>query len=162
MRSVSEDPVPATVYFLALPTLALLAGWVTGQEARQAPWKYFFSLLVFATCIPGIFSVSLSVYLFLFQRGGSIFNVNLVTQVLPVLSMILTLAIIRQRVSFAYVPGFHKLSSLMLMLGAIFFLMYLLDRARIIVFVNMPVQYLLLVVAGALLVIHYGFRQLTR
>lgn len=162
MRSVSDDPLPATFYFLALPSLALLTNWIAGKEAYRAPWKYFYSLLVYAACIPGIFAACLSVYLFLFQHGGSIFNVNLITQVLPILSMILTLSVIRQRVSFAYVPGFSKLSSLMLGLSVIFFLMYLLDRTRIIAFVYMPVQYLLLIVIGSLIVLHYTFRQLVR
>ncbi len=162
IRSVSDDPLPATFYFLALPSLALLTNWIAGKEARQSPWKYFYSLLVYATCIPGIFAACLSVYLFLFQGGGSIFNVNLITQVLPILSMILTLSVIRQRVSFAYVPGFGKLSSLMLGLSVIFFLMYLLDRTRIIAFVYMPVQYLLLIIVGSLIVLHYTFRQLVR
>ncbi len=162
IRAINDDPMPAVAYFLAMPLLATIAGWISGTEAHRAPWKYFFALLVFAVCIPGIFSVSLSVYLFLFQGGGNIFNLNLITQVLPLLSMILTLSIIRQRVAFAYIPGFHKLSSLMLALGAIFFLMYLLDRTRIVAFVHMPVQYLLLVVGAALLVIHYSFRQLVR
>ncbi len=162
IRSVGDDPVPATLYFLMLPTLALLTNWIAGKQAFQAPWKYFYALLVYAACIPGIFAACLSVYLFLFQRGGSIFNVNLIAQVLPILSMVLTLAVIRQRVSFAYVPGFSKLSSLMLGLSVIFFLMYLLDRTRIIAFVYMPVQYLLLIVIGSLLVLHYTFRQLIR
>jgi hypothetical protein len=162
LRAIAEDPLPATVYFLALPLLALLAGWITGKEAPLSPWKYFFSLLVYAACIPGIFSACLSVYLFLFQRGGSIFNVNLVTQVVPILSMILTLSIIRRHIPFSAIPGFGRLSGLMLGLGVIFFLMYLLDRTRIIAFVYLPVQYLLLIVLACLVVLHYSFRQLVR
>ncbi len=162
IRSISQDPIPATLYFLALPILAALAGWISGNNGSQAPWKYFFALLVYAACIPGIFSLALSVYLFLFQRGGNIFNVHLITQVLPALSMILTLALIRQRVSFAYIPGFSRLSSLMLALGTIFFLMYLLDRTHLIAFVHMPVQYLLLIVIGSLWFLHYTVRRMVR
>ncbi|MCS6930156.1 MAG: hypothetical protein NZM43_11775 [Saprospiraceae bacterium] len=162
MRAVSDDPVPATLYFFALPTLALLTNWVTGKAAYAAPWKYFYALLVYAACIPGIFATCLSIYLFLFQPGGNIFNLNLITQVLPILSMILTLAIIRQHIAFTWIPGFRKLSNLILSLSVIFLLMYLLDRMRLVAFVYMPVQYLLLIVVGALLLLNYSFRQLLR
>jgi hypothetical protein len=38
--------------------------------------------------------------------------------------------------------------------------MYLLDRTHLIAFVRVPVQYLLLIVVGMLLVLRYGFRQM--
>lgn len=157
---LGEHPLAIVGYFLLIPLIALLAGWMGRGEGHQSPWKYLYSLLVYAACIPGIFSVALSVYLFLFQRGGNILNTNLLTQVVPVVSMILTLSIVRRNVLFENVPGFGKLSSLMMTIGAVFTLMYLLDRTHIIAFVRVPVQYLILIVVGLLLVFRYGFRQL--
>ena len=153
-------PLAIVGFFLVIPLIALLAGWMGRGEGHLSPWKYLYSLLVYAVCIPGIFSVTLSIYLFLFERGGSILNVNILTQVIPVLSMILTLGIIRRNIIFESVPGFDKLSSLMMTIGAVFVLMYLLDRTHLIAFVQVPVQYLLLIVIGLLLVFRYGFRQL--
>ena len=85
---------------------------------------------------------------------------NLLTQVLPIVSMIATLAIIRRNAPFEYIPGFGKLSSLMMMIAAVFVLMYFLDRLHLIAWVNVPVQYLLLIVAGLLLAFRFGLKQL--
>lgn len=157
---LGEHPLIIAGYFLVIPLIALLAGMAGRSEGHQAPWKYLYAILVFAVSIPGIFAIALSVYLFLFERGGSILNTNLLTQVMPVLSMVLTLGLIRRNVAFEHIPGFGKLSSLMLTIGAVFVLMYLLDRTHLIAFVRVPVQYLILIVVGLLLVFRYGFRQL--
>jgi hypothetical protein len=155
---ISANPTEITLFFLAVPVTALVAGWISKGEGHQAPWSYLYSALIFAACIPGIFAVTLSVYFFLFERG-SIKNVNMLTQVLPVLSMLLTLGIVRRNVPYAHIPGFDRISSLMFMIGAIIMLMYLLDRTRIFAFVHLPVQYLLLIVVGLLLVVRYGLKQ---
>lgn len=159
---LGQNPLPLVAYFLLMPILAFMAGWMGRGEGHQSPWKYLYTFLVYAVCIPGIFSAALSVYLFLFERGGSILNINLLTQVVPVLSMFLTLGIIRRNVLFDYIPGFGKLSSLMMTIGAVFLLMYLLDRTHLVAFVRVPVQYLLVIVVGALLVLRFSFRQLIR
>lgn len=157
---LGEHPQAIVGYFLVLPLIALLAGWMSRGDGNQSPWKYLHALVIYAVCIPGIFSIALSVYLFLFEHGGSILNTNMLTQVAPVLSMVLTLGIIRRNARFEQIPGFDKLSSLMMTIGAVFVLMYLLDRTHLIAFVRVPVQYLLLIVVGLLLVFRYGFRQL--
>lgn len=157
---LGAHPLTVVGFFLLIPLIALLAGWMGRGEGHLSPWRYLYSLLVYAVCIPGIFSITLSVYLFLFERGGSIMNLNLLTQVAPALSMILTLGIIRQNTPFESIPGFGKLSSLMMTIGAVFVLMYLLDRTHLIAFVRVPVQYLVLIVVGLLVVLRFGFKQL--
>lgn len=157
---LGAHPLTVVGFFLLIPLIALLAGWIGRGEGHLSPWRYLYSLLVYAVCIPGIFSITLSVYLFLFERGGSIMNLNLLTQVAPALSMILTLGIIRRNTPFESIPGFGKLSSLMMTIGAVFVLMYLLDRTHLIAFVSVPVQYLVLIVVGLLVVLRFGFKQL--
>lgn len=157
---LGAHPLTVVGFFLLIPLIALLAGWMGRGEGHLSPWRYLYSLLVYAVCIPGIFSITLSVYLFLFERGGSIMNLNLLTQVAPALSMILTLGIIRRNTPFESIPGFGKLSSLMMTIGAVFVLMYLLDRTHLIAFVRVPVQYLVLIVVGLLVVLRFGFKQL--
>jgi hypothetical protein len=50
----------------------------------------------------------------------------------------------------------------MMVIGAVFVLMYLLDRTHLIAFVRVPVGYLVLIVVGALLAIRFGLRRLMR
>lgn len=148
---LSANPAVVMAFFLGIPFTALLAGILGKGEGHLSPWKYLYAVLIYLVCVPGIFAAALAVYLFLFERGGSIFNVNLLTQALPIASMILTLGIIRRNAPFAHIPGFDKLSNLMLMIASVFVLMYFLDRLHLVAWVNVPVQYLVLIVAGLLL-----------
>lgn len=156
---LGENPLVLLAYFIIIPLTALLAGILGRGEGHESPWKYLYSALIYGVCIPGIFAVALSVYFFLFERG-SIMDANVLIQVLPIVSMVLTLALIRNNTSFDTIPGFEKISSLMMMIGAVIVLMYLLDRTHIIAFAYIPVQYLILIVVGLLLVFRYGFKQL--
>jgi hypothetical protein len=156
---LSANPAVLLMFFLGIPFTALLAGIMGKGEGHLRPWKYLYAALIYLVCVPGIFAAALAVYLFLFERGGSVFNVNLLTQVLPIASMVLTLGIIRRNVAFAEVPGFDKLSSLMLMIVSVFVLMFSLDRLHLVAWVNVPVQYLLLIVAALLVGFRYALKR---
>jgi hypothetical protein len=130
-------------------------------EGHLSPWKYLYAAIVYLVCVPGIFAAALAVYLFLFEQGGSIFNVNLLTQALPVAAMLVTLNVIRRNVEFGYIPGFGKLTDLMMTIFTMFLLMYLLNRLRLVAWVYIPVQWLVLIVAGILLVVRFGLKRLT-
>lgn len=158
IQSISDNPTPLLLYFIAIPLLALLNSWISRDEGHRSPWSYVYAALLFAVCIPGIFSVALSVYNFLFERGR-LLDANILVQVLPVLAMVLTIVIIKGRVSIDAIPGFDRISSLMWMIAAAFGFMYLLDRTRIIAFVYIPVQYLLLIVVGLVLVFRFSMRR---
>lgn len=155
---LSANPAVVLAFFIGIPFTALLAGIFGKGEGHLSPWKYLYSALIYLVCVPGIFAAALAVYLFLFQRGGNIFNVNLLTQVLPIASMILTLGIIRRNAPFNYIPGFERLSGLMMMIFATFLLMYFIDRLHLIAWVSVPVQYLLLIVAGLLLAFRFALK----
>lgn len=156
---LGEHPTYITLYFLAMPVVAFAFNWISGEEGHRAPWVYIYSGLVFATCVPGVLSVGLSVYFFLFERG-SIMNTNILTQVLPILSMVLTISIIRRNVALEYIPGSEKISSLMLLIGATFVLMYILDRTRIFMFVTMSIYQFLLILVVLLLGIRWAARRI--
>ncbi len=156
---LDANPFVVLALFIGIPLCALLANFMGRGEGHLPPWNYFYAVLVFAVCIPGIFAVALAIYMFLFERGGSIYNVNLLTQVLPIVSMIVTLGIVRRNAPFEYIPGFGKLSSLMMMIAAIFVLMYFLDRIHLIAWVNVPVHYLILIVVGLLLIFRIGLKK---
>ncbi len=157
---LSANPFVVLALFLGIPLTALLANFMGRGEGHLSPWKYLYAVLIYAVCIPGIFVAALAIYMFLFERGSSIFNVNLLTQALPVLSMFVTLAIVRRNAPFDYIPGFGKLSSLMLLIAAVFVLMYFLDRIHLVAWVNVPVHYLVLIVVGLLLTFRFGLKRL--
>lgn len=157
--AVGDNPLPAAGYFLTVPLTAVVAGWLGRGEGAQTPWKYLYTVIVYAVCIPGIFALALGVYQFMFGRRD-ILNADVLSQLLPVASMIITLVIVRRNTTFDAIPGFDRLSGLMMMLAAIFLVMYLMDRMHLIAFVHLPVQVLLLVVLGAVIVFRLALGRL--
>lgn len=158
---LSANPLVVAAYFSLLLITAILAGIMGRGEGHLSPWKYLYAAIVYLVCVPGIFAAALAVYLFLFEPGGSIFNVNLLTQALPVAAMLVTLNVIRRNVEFGYIPGFGKLTDLMMTIFTMFLLMYLLNRLHLVAWVYIPVQWLILIVVGMLLVVRFGLKRLT-
>ena len=111
-----EDPTNAVFilsFFLIIPVTALILGWVAKGEGHLNPWRHIYAGLIYLVSIPGIFAITLNVYLFLFERM-SVMNMNVYTQLLPVFSMVATLIIVRNNVDLGWIPGFNKLSGLLI------------------------------------------------
>jgi len=85
---------------------------------------------------------------------------NLFTQVLPVMVMVLTLWLIKRNVPFEYIPGFNKISGLIMVMMAIIAVMWLLDRTRIFAVTFLPFQYVVLMLVGLLVVARLGLKKL--
>jgi hypothetical protein len=111
--------------------------------------------------LPGIFAVFLNVYLFLFERQ-SVMNMNLFTQVFPVITMFITFFIIRKNVDLSLVPGFDRLSGLVLMVAVLIGLMWVLDSTKILAITFIPFQYALLIIVGALVVLRFGWSKMAK
>jgi hypothetical protein len=158
---IGDNPSPVLYYFIGLPLIATLIGLFGRGEGSISPWKYVYSVLIFGICIPGIFSVAMSIYMFLFERG-SIMNADMFTQILPVASMFLTLGIVSRNVSFVQIPGFDRISSLMTMIATVIVFMWFLDKTRIVAFSYIPIQTLLLILVGMVLLFRFGLKQLFR
>ena len=159
LNLLANSPEIMLFYFIALPLTAFLAGIFGRNEGHISPWKYLYSGIVYLAVIPGIFTVVLNVYLFLFERQ-SIFNAHLYTQIFPILCMILTLYLVNRNVSFSDIPGFGKLSGLMMMLLAIIAVMWICDKTQIIAIAFMPFQYVLLIFLAILLIFRFGWSKI--
>ena len=155
---LGEHPEYVIFYFTIIPIMAFLAGILGRGEGHLSPWKYLYSSLIYFVCVPGIFSITLSIYNFLFERR-SIMDADVLVQILPVLSMVVTLLIIRRNVNLDYIPGFDKLSGLITIITAAFFIMWFIDRTRIWVISFLPFQYVILIFVGLLIIIRYGWRK---
>ncbi len=156
---IGENPSYILFYFCIIPFAAILAGILGKGEGHIAPWKFLYSMLVYMICVPGIFAVTLSVYVFLFEKR-SIFETDIYMQILPVISMIATLLIIRKNVDLDHIPGFGKLSGLVMVIFAALAIMWFIDRTRIWVISYLPFSYLLLIFVVLLIVIRFGWSRL--
>ncbi|PSR11072.1 MAG: hypothetical protein DA408_19240 [Bacteroidetes bacterium] len=159
--AASAQPVYIVFFFLMIPFTALFTGWLAKGEGEDSPWKYLYSALLYLVCVPGIFAISLGIYLFLFERR-SIFDMKILMEVLPVLSMIATMVIVRKNVDVNQVPGFDKLSGLVMMISAALAIMWFIDRTHIIIFSSMPIMYLLLIFIVLMVVIRFGWSRLVK
>ena len=158
---LSENPFYIISFFVGIPLTAFIAGLFGKGEGHISPWKYLYSVLIYLVSVPGIFSFTLNVYLFLFERR-SVFEADIYTQVLPIFSMIVTLLLIRNNVSLDRIPGFDKLSGLIFMILATIILMWFVDKTRIYVFSYLKFQNLLLIFVGLLLVFRLGWSKLVK
>jgi hypothetical protein len=156
---ISTHPTATVGFFLLVPLIAFLTGLIVRGQGHQAPWKYMYTLLLYLACIPGIFAISLNIYLFLFERQ-SVLNMNLITQVLPFISMVTTLLIVRRDVDLDYIPGFDKLSGLIVIIGAALVIMWIVDRTRLLIFSYMRIEIVLLALVGLLIALRLGWRKI--
>ena len=158
--ALSGHPTFLILLLLAVPTVAFLVNVVSGKTADEIwKWRYVYATLVYLACIPGVFAITLSIYLFLFERQ-SIWNINLVLQVLPILTMVGTLMLIRRKIPFNYIPGFGKLSGFLTLIAAIMGIMWVVDRTRIYAIAYIPFSYIIIGFVALLLIIRFAWSRI--
>jgi hypothetical protein len=152
----ATQPLWISGFLAALPLLALLLGLLHVRGAgNDAPWKYFYSTLVYLACVPGMLGAVLVLYLLLFARE-SLLDVSLLATFGPLASMGLTLALAGRNVEFRPLPGFGRLSGLMTMLGMTFAVLFLLSRTRLFFFFGGSVATLFVLGAFVFALIKWG------
>ena len=158
---IGENPSWVIIYFSLIPLTAILAGYFGRGEGHLTPWRQLYSVLIYLVSIPGIFAITLSIYFFLFERR-SILATDVYNQILPVVSMIGTLLLIKQNVDMDRIPGFGKITGLMLMIFSALAIMWALDRTfiHIVAFTYMPFYYVIIIFFALLLAIRYGWSKM--
>lgn len=158
-QSASDNPTWLVVFFLLMPILAFLVGEIATGSKDVKFWSYVYAGLVYLVCIPGVFAVMLNVYLFLFERQ-SVWTMNLVTQVLPILSMIITLMLIKRKIPFDLIPGFGKISGFLTLIAATMGIMWFIDRTHIYAITFIPFQYIAIGFLVLLVVIRFSWSKI--
>lgn len=156
---LNQNPAIIIFFFLAVPLSALL-GLIFGKgEGHESPWKYFYCAIVYFACVPGIFAITLNLYQFLFERMP-VSEMNIFTQILPLISMVLTLYLVKKNVSLDQIPGFGKLSALFVIIIVVLAVMWGLDRTRIIAFTGFPFYYVILMLVAFFVIIRFAMKKL--
>ncbi len=158
---VGQNPNYVLIYFVGLPILAGITGLLGDDKCDQSPWKEIYMIIIYGVMIPGIFALFFNLYLFLFERH-SILNFDILIQILPIISMVTTLFVVRRYVSFDKIPGFDKISGLIMIISSIILLLWFADKFRIIAFTYMPFHYLIFIFIGLLTAINWGVKKLIR
>src|SRR2546430_10600039 len=81
---LAAEPLAVGLYLLALPILAFGLGFAHERgKGNDGPWKYFYAVLVYATCIPGMFAAVITLYLMLFVQTN-LLDVNALVTIAPI------------------------------------------------------------------------------
>ncbi len=158
---LAQNPALIIAYFTFVPLIAVLTAVWSGDKGHLAPSNIIYATLIYLVTVPGIFAITLSIYFFLFERR-SILDTDVYTQILPVLSMVLTIFIIKRSVSLDKIPGFERLSGLIILITAMLSIMWFMDRLRLIAFTYVPFQYIIIGFFVVLLAIRIGWRRLAK
>ena len=162
IQAIDSHPVLLTATFVALPLLTWACGRLHGKGGGGvAPWKYIYSVLVYAACVPGLFAAVLTAYTLFFTREN-LLDASLLVYFLPVVSMLVTLVRIRKNVPFDEVPGFDRLSGLMVMIGLSFAIALAIDKTRIWVWFGGSIAMLFMLALGVFALLKWGCYTLFR
>ncbi|MHB8834284.1 MAG: hypothetical protein ACYC9Y_01005 [Candidatus Methylomirabilia bacterium] len=157
-----QHPLVLVVAFLAPPLAAWLLGLMHPRgQGGAAPWKYFSAVLVYLACVPGMFAGVITAYMLFFSREN-LLDANLLVSFLPILSMVATLVFIRKNVTFDQVPGFDRLSGLMVMVGCSFAIALAIQKTNIWVFFGGSLEKLFILAAGVFALLKWGTYMLFR
>src|SRR5436309_5209613 len=134
IHQADQHPVALAAALSALPLFAWVVGWFHDRGRGGAgPWKYLYAVLVYLACVPGMFAGVLTAYTLFFSREN-LLDTNPLVYFLPIVSMIVALVLIRQNISFDEVPGFDRLSGLMVMVGCSFAIALAIQKTKIWIF----------------------------
>jgi len=155
--AVNSNPYYIVFYFLAIPFAAFLGNIFAKGEGHQNPWCVFYASLIYMVAIPGIFSLILNIYHMLFENI-SIYDANIFSQILPIISMAVTFILIKQNVDFDQIPGFGKLTGFISTVTAVMLIMFILNKMHLIAFTYVKFHYIILMLVGLFILIRYGTR----
>jgi hypothetical protein len=127
----------------------------TKGDGGRSPWRYFYALLVYLACIPGIFASVLTGYA-LFFHNENLLDVNILVYLLPIATMTATLYLIRNNVEFDRIPGFDRLSGLMIMIAVSFAMALALQKTRIWIFFGSSIVTLFALALGLFALLKWG------
>ncbi len=97
-------------FFLIIPLASWIIGFTHGKGGgSRSPWKFIYAFLVYCICIPGIFATVVTTYSFFFHKQN-LLDLNMLITFAPILSMAITLGIIRHNADFSQLPGGDRLS----------------------------------------------------
>ena len=117
--------------FVMPPLLAFLLRFLHGREnGKDAPWRFCYTLLVYWASVPGVL-VAVVVGYMLFFSSENLLDQNVLLYILPPVSMVVTLVLIRKNVSFDDVPGFDRLSGLIAVIAVAFVLVLAIHKTRL-------------------------------
>ena len=111
LDSISEHYFILTFLYLSVPVITMFLNKGFEGQGERGTVAYVYAILVYGTCIPGLFSACVWFYSMIFEQK-SLIQLNPFIYYLPVLSMIGSLYLIKQNVRLWILPWFGELYEL--------------------------------------------------
>jgi hypothetical protein len=157
LASVEARPAPVLGYFLALPAVAWLAGRFHPRgTVFQSPVRWVYSAVLYGAAIPGIVAgVALADTL----AHERLMQAGVLSQLLPLLSMLITVGIIRRQAAPEHIPGFSQMTGFLLLLVFTAVGVFLLMQIRIWIFIGGGMWTLLISMTVLFLLLKWAFER---
>ena len=158
MVAISNMGIFLLIYFSFLPIAGFIFSFLHKKNYESSKFmKISLSVILFLSCIPGIFSGLVTLYLAIFQKAD-ISRLNVLVYFLPPFSMLVTMILIRKNVRFESIPGFKKIMGVFIFSIAAFIILLILDRLRIYLFFHGSIWLFALLWIVIFLLLKYGTR----
>ena len=148
-------------YFAVPPLITFGTGRLhrTPRDGARNPYGAIYCVVIYLVSVPGTLAAVLTGYGLFFLRAD-LRNVPVAVYFLPIASMLATWALMRRQVDLDDVPGFGRLSALLLLIAVCFAVAFLLNRLFFGVLFFGSFWGLLAVAALAFALLRVGLRRL--
>jgi len=146
-------------YFLILPFSALLGNFMAKGEGHESPWCFFYTVLIYLSVIPGIFAILLNLYHMMFEKR-SIYETNIMTDILPIISMFVTLILIKRNVPFSAIPGFGKMTGFLSIIACVMVLFFFIEKTNLFIFSALPFIWIIVILVLIFAAIRLGTKKM--
>ncbi len=153
--------LPVVIALAATP----LAVWLLGRglgRYRRASFARLMTVPVYVVVLPGVFVLLVLAYMMFFTGQNLLTEVDVVLAGVPIASMVATLWVIRQFVAFDEIPGFDKLSGMVVLALLAFGCLLLVLKLRIFIGVFAGAYALLGFFLLLYLAFHWAWRRVRR
>lgn len=144
---------------VGIPLFCALLNQTQTKATERKPIHYVYSAAIFATAIPGLFAAIIVFYSMFFIKANML-NSNVILHFLPIISMIATFLIVGRRVGFDILPGFQRLSGLMILLSIVCLVVFFLYRLRFMIGFFASIEQLLMIGAVLYVVFKIGLARI--
>lgn len=146
--------------WLCVPIAAwCLSFFRRGKAAETSPYNYLYAVLIYVTCIPGLLAATVVAYS-LFFTNENLLGTDLLVTLVPILSMGVTLGIIRNTVNTRSLPGFQRLSSLIVVMFLSFLGALMIKKSSMLLVFHGSVPALVLFAAIVFVLLNTAFRSM--
>ncbi len=156
---------PHRAAVLAVLVIVPVLVWVLGAALahnRQHVYNRLMTVPVYLTVLPGMMMAWILAYSMLFSGQNIFAELDFVLFFGPVISMIACLILLSRYTKLDRVPGFDKISGMMILAGLSFLLLLFLSKLRVFVGFFTSFGNLAIIFVAIYFVMHLGWRRLVR